>query len=62
LAESLEVVQQTSMVILAALENPLEQKAQEEAATEPAREPRRARHSRPQSTANEEHEAIAEVA
>ncbi len=61
LAESLEVVQQTAGVILAALENPFEQKAQEESATEPAREPRRARRSRPQSAA-EAHEPMAEVA
>jgi hypothetical protein len=62
LAESLEVVQQTSAVILAALENPFEQKAQEESTTEPARESRRTRRNRPQPADAEASESLAEVA
>jgi hypothetical protein len=61
LAESLEVVQQTAGVILAALENPFEPKAQDEAVPEPAPEHKRARHSC-QQPATETLEAIAEVA
>ena len=62
LAESLEVVQQTAGVILAALENPFEQKAQVEPATEPAREPRRTRRHRPQPAEADASESLAEVA
>jgi hypothetical protein len=62
LAESLEVVQQTAGVILAALENPFEQKVQEESATEPAQEPRRTRRHRPQPAEADASESLAEVA
>jgi antirestriction protein ArdC len=62
LAESLEVVQQTAGVILAALENPFEQKAQEESTTEPARESRRTRRHRPQPADADASESLAEVA
>jgi hypothetical protein len=62
LAESLEVIQQTAGVILAALETPFDTAAQQEANTEPAHETKRARRSRPQPAVREEQEAIAEVA
>lgn len=62
LAESLEVVQQTAGVILAALENSFEQKAQKESATEPAQEPRRTRRHRPQPAEADASESLAEVA
>ena len=62
LAESLEVIQQTAGVILAALETPFDTAAQQEANTEPAHETKRARRSRPQPAVREEQEAIAEAA
>jgi hypothetical protein len=69
LMESLELVQQTAAVILAAIrpEESVSQEAAQEAAelpaaADPAPEPKRARRSRNQPAVTEGHEAVAEVA
>jgi hypothetical protein len=64
LAESLELVQQTAAVILAAIqpEEPVSPGVPETAAAEPAHEPKRARRSRHQPAVTEAPETVAEVA